>query len=127
MDSDSGGAVINHAWRYGRSGKPERGTTGSEDRENRISHGESRLRKYCRYSQKYDETVRCPRRGPIIEVGLLSGQAEVKIKCLADSEARVNDKSWKSYKKGTDTDRNAERGPDFHQWRQDKRNDLPDF
>lgn len=37
--------------------------------------------------------------GPIIEVGLLSGQAEVKIKCLADSEARVNDKSWKSYKK----------------------------
>lgn len=38
--------------------------------------------------------------GPIIEVGLLSGQAEVKIKCLADSEARVNDKSWKSYKKG---------------------------
>lgn len=38
--------------------------------------------------------------GPIIEVGLLSGQAEVKIKCLADSEVRVNGKSWKSYKKG---------------------------
>lgn len=39
-------------------------------------------------------------RGPVINVGLLSGQAEVKIKCLADSEARIDDKIWKSYKKG---------------------------
>lgn len=39
-------------------------------------------------------------RGPVINVGLLSGQAEVKIKCLADSEARIDDKIWESYKKG---------------------------
>lgn len=39
-------------------------------------------------------------RGPVIEVGLLSGQASVQVKCLGDSEARAGGKTWQSYKKG---------------------------
>lgn len=40
-------------------------------------------------------------RGPVIEVGLLSGQKEVKIRCLSDCESRIDGKKWQSYKKGT--------------------------
>lgn len=39
-------------------------------------------------------------RGPIIEVGLLSGQKEVKVICLAESEALSDGKAWQAYKKG---------------------------
>lgn len=39
-------------------------------------------------------------RGPIIEVGLLSGQKKAEIKCLTDSEALSDGKVWQTYKKG---------------------------
>lgn len=37
---------------------------------------------------------------PMIEVGLLSGQAEAIVRCLADGDALVNGKKWQSFKKG---------------------------
>lgn len=39
-------------------------------------------------------------KSPVIEVGLLSGQAEVKIRCLGDTSAEAGGKLWKTYKKG---------------------------
>ena len=38
--------------------------------------------------------------GPIIEVGLLSAQKEVAVRCLADTEAEADGKIWARYKRG---------------------------
>lgn len=37
---------------------------------------------------------------PIIEVGLLSGQAEATVRCLTDGDVLVNGKKWQTFKKG---------------------------
>lgn len=45
-------------------------------------------------------SLKADEKGPVIEVGLLSGQGTVSVKCLADCEAKADGKTWQTFKKG---------------------------
>lgn len=46
------------------------------------------------------EPISSNEKTPIIEVGLLSGQAEASVRCLTDGDVLVNGKKWQTFKKG---------------------------